>query len=122
MRERFAAIFAETAGETVRLDFVLKEREPGSPLVSSRLWADPPEAAAAASKDVFEDVDYAIEELRELDDRVLVRVHGSAQGRGSGLRIVGTLGHLWTLRARKVVRFDVYGTWQEALDAVGLRE
>ena len=51
LRERFAAIFAETAGETVRLDFVLKEREPGSPLVSSRLWADPPEAAAAAAKD-----------------------------------------------------------------------
>jgi len=79
-------------------------------------------AEAAHMLDVFEDVDYAIEELRELDDRVLVRVHGSAQGRGSGLRIVGTLGHLWTLRARKVVRFDVYGTWQEALDAVGLRE
>jgi ketosteroid isomerase-like protein len=76
-------------------------------------------AETAHMLDAFEDVDYAVEELHDLDDRVLVRVRGSGRGRGSGLRIEGTLGHLWTFRAGKVVRFDVYGTWQEALDAVG---
>jgi ketosteroid isomerase-like protein len=76
-------------------------------------------AEATHMLDAFEDVDYAVEELRDLGDRVLVRVLGSARGRGSGVRIEGTLAHLWTLRSGKVVRFDVYGTWQEALDAVG---
>ena len=76
-------------------------------------------AEAAHMLDAFEDVDYAVEEMRDLDDRVLARVRASGRGRGSGLRIDGTLGHLWTLHAGKVVRFDVYGTWQEALDAVG---
>jgi ketosteroid isomerase-like protein len=76
-------------------------------------------AEAAHMLDAFEEVDYAAEEFRDLGDEVLVRVRGSGRGRGSGLRIEGTLGHLWTLRAGKVVRLDVYGTWQEALDAAG---
>jgi hypothetical protein len=41
LRERFASIFVRSPkGLLPRLDFVLKEREPGAPLVSSRLWAD----------------------------------------------------------------------------------
>lgn len=41
LRERFAAIFVDSRpGGGARLDFVLSEREPGAPLVSSRLWAD----------------------------------------------------------------------------------
>jgi hypothetical protein len=30
------------------------------------------------------------------------------------------LGHVWTLRGGKAARFDVYGTWEEALKAAGL--
>jgi site-specific DNA recombinase len=45
LKERFAAIFVSSVGEVPRLDFVLNERPPGSPLVSSHLWVDddPPE-------------------------------------------------------------------------------
>ena len=77
-------------------------------------------AEAALMLDAFEDVSYAIEDLIDLDDRVLVRVRGSARGKGSRVRVDGTLGHLWRLRDGKVVRFDVYGTWQEALEAAGI--
>lgn len=40
LRERFAAIFTAVDGDSVRLDFVLRERGDDDPLVSSRLWAD----------------------------------------------------------------------------------
>ncbi len=62
------------------------------------------------------------EDIRAIDDLVLVRVRASARGKGSGVAVDGTLGPVWTLRAGKGVRIDVSGTWQEALEAVGLRE
>lgn len=44
LRERFAAIYVTSCpGGTPRLDFVLRDREPGAPVVSSRLWADDPD-------------------------------------------------------------------------------
>ena len=44
LKERFAAIFVRSEkGRSPRLDFILKERPPGSPLVSSRLWVDDPD-------------------------------------------------------------------------------
>jgi hypothetical protein len=79
-------------------------------------------AEAAHMREAFEDVSYSIEDLLDLDDRVLVRVRGSGRGRGSGMRVDGTLGHLLRLHAGKLVRLDVYGTWQEALEAAGLSE
>src|SRR5436305_268671 len=51
-----------------------------------------------------------------------LRVRGSARGKASGINLERTLGHLFTLRTGKVVRIDIYGTWEEALEAVGLRE
>jgi hypothetical protein len=79
-------------------------------------------AEAAQMTEAFEDVHYEIEDLLDLGDRIVIRVRGSARGRGSGIRIDGVLGHLWTLRGGKAERFDVYGTWEEALKAAGLSE
>jgi hypothetical protein len=43
LRERFAAIFVSSPdGGPPRLDFVLRDREPGSPLVATMLWATDP--------------------------------------------------------------------------------
>jgi ketosteroid isomerase-like protein len=77
-------------------------------------------AEAAQLLDALEDVNYPAEDLVDLDDRVPVLVRGSARGKGSGIRINGTLGHLWRLRGGKVVRLVVYATWQEAREAAGL--
>jgi ketosteroid isomerase-like protein len=79
-------------------------------------------AEAAQMTEAFEDVHYEIEDLLDLGDRIVVRVRGSARGKGSGIRVDGILGHVWTLRDGNVERFDVYGTWQDALNAVGLSE
>ena len=72
--------------------------------------------------EAFEDVDYEVEDVLDLDDRVAVRVRGSGRGRGGGMRIDGTLGHLMTFRAGKLVRLGIHGTWDEALDAAGMGE
>lgn len=46
LRERFAAIFVRSRPDgTPRLDFVLRDREPGAPLVSTNLWIDGDEPA-----------------------------------------------------------------------------
>jgi ketosteroid isomerase-like protein len=79
-------------------------------------------AVAAQMLGAFDDVDYTVQDLVDLDDRVLVRVRGSGRGKGSGIRIDGILGHLWTLRAGRVVRLDVYATWQEAVEAAEQQE
>lgn len=44
LRERFAAIYVSSPpGGPPRLDFILRDREPGAPLVSSALWTVDPE-------------------------------------------------------------------------------
>ncbi len=40
LKDRFAAIFVRSDSEVPRLDFVLRERPPRAPLVSSSLWVD----------------------------------------------------------------------------------
>jgi ketosteroid isomerase-like protein len=105
----------------VAADFELEDRTlPG--VAQGLKGPEAMRAEAAHMREVFEDVSYAVEDLVDLDDRVLVRLRGSGRGKGSGIRVDGTLGHLWRLRAGKVVRVDVYGTWQEALEAAGLSE
>jgi hypothetical protein len=77
-------------------------------------------AEVTQMNEAFEDIHYEIEDLLELGDRIVVRVRGSALGKGSGIRIDGTLGHTWTFRAGKAERLDVYGTWEEALKDAGI--
>jgi hypothetical protein len=57
-------------------------------------------AEAAQMNDTFDDVQYAVEDILGFDDRIAVRVRGSARGKASGIN----------------------GTWEETLEAVGLRE
>jgi len=45
-----------------------------------------------------------------------------ARGKASGVEVDARGGHVWTLRAGRVVRWQVFGTKQEALEAAGLRE
>jgi hypothetical protein len=114
--EWFAGVEALVAADCELEDRTLPE-------VASGLKGPPAlRAEAAHMLDAFEDVSYAVEDLRDLDDRVLVRLRGTGRGRASGIRIDGTVGALWTFRSGMVVRLDIYGSWEEALEAVGLRE
>jgi ketosteroid isomerase-like protein len=62
------------------------------------------------------------EEFFEADDQVVVFVHIPARGRGSGAEVELRSAHVWTLRARKAARLEVFPERQEALEAVGLSE
>ena len=113
--------WAALVEEFVAPDCELKDRT--LPEVAADLKG--PEAIRAEATQMslaFEDVRYTVEDVLDLDDAVAVRVRGSARGKASGMTVEGTLGHLFSFRAGKVARVDIYGTWEEALQAVGLRE
>jgi ketosteroid isomerase-like protein len=55
-------------------------------------------------------------------ERVLVFARVSATGQGSGAPVEIRAAHEFTIRDGLVVRFKVYGSRDEALEAVGLRE
>jgi ketosteroid isomerase-like protein len=56
------------------------------------------------------------------DERVLVLVHATAHGEGSGVPVELRDAHLLTIRDGLCVRIKVYLDRAEALEAVGLRE
>ena len=62
------------------------------------------------------------EELRDADERVVVRWKGWGKGRASGLPMDWREAHTYLLRYGKVVEVREYRTWEQALKAVGLAE
>ena len=56
------------------------------------------------------------------EERVLVFVQVAATGRESGVAVAMPVAHEFTIRDNLVVRFKVYGSREQALEAVGLRE
>jgi ketosteroid isomerase-like protein len=64
------------------------------------------------------------ERLVDVDeDSVLALVRMSGRGRDSGVAVSSGLdGHVWTIRARKVVAVRMYQGVHEALEAVGLSD
>jgi ketosteroid isomerase-like protein len=68
--------------------------------------------------------EYDVEVVRYADagDDVVVLFRERGQGGVSGAAVERQLGEVWTLRDGKVVRVRLYGRWNEALEAAGLRE
>jgi len=56
------------------------------------------------------------------DDRVLVFVHASDEGEGSGAPVEGRSATEFTVRDGAIVRVKLYKDRTEALEATGLRE
>jgi len=56
------------------------------------------------------------------EDRVVVGLYQRSRGKRSGVEVENRQGQLWTFRDGLVVRWESFGTFQEALEAVGLRE
>lgn len=67
---------------------------------------------------------FQVEPLEFIDagDRVVVPVRFGGRARHTGLEIDFSVVHVLTLRAKMLLRIDIYGTRAEALEAVGLRE
>jgi ketosteroid isomerase-like protein len=60
-------------------------------------------------------------EYHDLGDQVLVFIHLTARGRGSGIELDVDMAHLCDVRMGKLVRHETFMDRSEALEAVGLR-
>jgi ketosteroid isomerase-like protein len=70
---------------------------------------------------MWEAVRLEIDELREVGDYVAASFTSYLRGR-DGIEITGRPSFVWTFRDGSIVRVCTYPEWQEALEAVGLRE
>jgi ketosteroid isomerase-like protein len=72
----------------------------------------------AQNSEMFAEYFNEPEELIEVsDEKLVVMVRSGARGRLSGVEVEGRLAHLWTLRNRKVIRFQSFRTREDALRA-----
>ncbi len=58
----------------------------------------------------------------EVGDQVLALARERGEGRGSGLVVETEFAQLWTMHEGRAVRMQEWRTWEEALEAIGLRE
>jgi uncharacterized protein len=70
----------------------------------------------------WKDYEIAHREYIDAGDAVVVVFHQSGTGRGSGVRTERDFFGVYELREAKVVRYRMYESRQEALEAAGLRE
>ena len=69
----------------------------------------------------FDDMSFKPEGFLEAPGgEVVVLIHTTGRGRGSGLEIDNHIAWVWTFRDDQAVRMDVYEEPAEALEAVGL--
>jgi len=72
--------------------------------------------------EAFEDYRPEVEELLDAGDKVITLAVEHGRGRGSGAAVEARkTAHVWTMRAGKAIRLDLYLDRTRALDAVGLQ-
>jgi ketosteroid isomerase-like protein len=71
-------------------------------------------------REVFGDVSWHPQEVIDLDGRLLVRVRLEATAQHTALPFDEDIGQIHTLRNGRMLRLDVYRTWEEARLAAGL--
>jgi ketosteroid isomerase-like protein len=72
--------------------------------------------------EAWEDITVRVERIEDLDDRIVALLTFDGRGRGSGVEVSIRVGHLATVRAGQVSKLTSIAGWDEALEAVGLRE
>jgi ketosteroid isomerase-like protein len=70
----------------------------------------------------FDELEISAKEFVDAGDSVVVRAVHQSRGADSGVPVEAELWYVFTLRAGKVLRTDVFNEKSEALEAVGLRE
>jgi ketosteroid isomerase-like protein len=69
----------------------------------------------------WEEWGWEIEEAQERGNLVVTRTWVTGRGQESGLVLDMRIGQMWTFRDGKVIRYQTFPTWQQALEAAGLR-
>jgi ketosteroid isomerase-like protein len=73
--------------------------------------------------EAFEDYRPEVEDLLDAGDKVVTLAIEHGRGRASGARVEARrTAHVWTMRANKAIRLDLYLERAKALEAAGLRE
>ena len=73
--------------------------------------------------EAFEDYRPEVEELLDAGDKVITLAIEHGRGRGSGATVEARhTAHVWTMRANKAIRLDLYLDRARALEAAGLEE
>jgi ketosteroid isomerase-like protein len=72
--------------------------------------------------DFFDDPRVEVDECIPVGDEVIVAVHFYARGKRSGAEVDMHAGQVWTLRDGKAVRWRLFASRRDALEAVGLRD
>jgi ketosteroid isomerase-like protein len=70
----------------------------------------------------FDDRHSMVQETISAGDEVFVSVRFHGRGRSSGVEVEMRHCHLWTLRNGRVVRWRLFSTRREALEAAGIKE
>ena len=70
----------------------------------------------------FDQFSASAEEFIDAGDRVIVRVHQRARGKGSGVPVEADFWFVHTLSDGKITRLDMFASKGPALEAAGLRE
>ena len=111
--EAFGAVFAEDA-----------EIVPVRAAVDGTVYRGPDAGAqyCAAVEEIWEDLRWEIEELREGGDWVLALGRIRGQGRHSGVDVDARAGWVARFRKGEVTNFHTFTDRADALDAVGLSE
>jgi len=71
---------------------------------------------------LFEDMRWEPVEYIDAGDNLIVMTRTVGKGRGSGVEVEATVGHVWTIRDGKARRLRLLGDRGGALAAVGLSE
>jgi len=74
----------------------------------------------AEMSDAWQDFSHQTERLIDLGDRVLSIQTIAGRGRASGAEVDSRSGLIWTVRAGRITRVEVYGDHRDALAAAGL--
>ena len=73
--------------------------------------------------ETFESWEGSVEQVRSIDkERVLIAVMMIARGKRGGVPVKQRFGYVVTVRGGKLTRTEGYTSFQEALEAAGLRE
>ena len=73
-------------------------------------------------REAWEDITVKVERIEDLGDRIVALLTFDGRGRGSGVEVSLRVGHVATVREGRLSKLVSIASWDETLEAVGLRE
>jgi ketosteroid isomerase-like protein len=73
-------------------------------------------------QEAWEHITVRVERIEDLDDGIVALLTFDGTGRGSGVEVSVRVGHVATVTEGRMSKLVSIASWEEALEAVGLRE